>query len=97
MSSKGNTNHLRLINKLKRVKKYRNDILCLTVETWGWIDRDTETRVKLWSDRQTKTVFAGTTISELERFINKEREEDGLFIPRGARHKESLKEALNEG
>ncbi len=96
MSSKGNTNHIRLMNKLKMVEKYKNDNLHLAVGTWSFKSRDDETQVKLWSGHTGEYIFIGTTISELERFINGERERAGLFKPRGARHKESIEEVLNE-
>ncbi len=98
MSSKGNTNHVRLLNKLKMCEEFKNDRLCISVETWGFSSKYAETKVELWSDQYSQTLFKGTTMTGLERFINEEREKVGLFKPRGAQHKKSIEEViLNEG
>jgi hypothetical protein len=79
MSSKANTQHMKLINKLKRIEEYKNTALCITVETWCHPTRAKETKVTLWSGKHNCYIFKGSTMSELERFINSERDKAGLF------------------
>jgi len=93
MSSKANTQHLRLINKLKRVKEYKNDGLAITIETWNYRSGSKKTEVTLWSSNKEAHIFKGSTMVALERFINKEREKAGLFKGRATK----LKGERNEG
>ena len=74
-----NTQHLRLINKLKKVEEYKEDGIAITVETWCHKSGTKSTEVSLWSDSKLKHIFRGNTMSELERFINSEREKAGLL------------------
>lgn len=78
MNGKANPQHLRLINKLKRVEKYKEDSMCITIETWSHKTGNKETEVILWSGNN-GYIFKGSTMSELERFINQERKEAGVF------------------
>ena len=79
MTCKANPQHLRLINKLRRIEKYKDGSLCLTVKTWSFSSGNTETTVELWSSELSGYLFKETTMSELERFINSERKKAGIF------------------
>lgn len=84
MACKANTQHLKLINKLKMIEKYKDASICLTVETWNHSTGDKVTKVRLISvkDSQFTSLFQGATISGLERFINEQRKEAGIFQER---------------
>jgi len=79
MACKANTQHLKLINRLKKIEKYKDDSICIALETWSHPYHETKTKVSLWSDNAKQDIFKGSTMSELERFINEEREKAGLF------------------
>ena len=79
MACKANSQHLKLINRLKMIEKYKDDSISLTVNTWSHDNGDINTEVRLWSHEKSRSLFQGTTISGLERFINQERKEAGLF------------------
>jgi len=73
MACKANPQHLRLINKLKRIEEYKDDAICIAVETWSYTKGNFETEVKLWSGNNSEYMFKGTTMVELERFIDSKR------------------------
>ena len=79
MACKANPQHLRLINRLKKVEKYKDYSLCITIEIWSHSTGRNKTTVTLFSSKRSMFLFQGSTMSELERFIDKERKEAGLF------------------
>jgi len=82
MSSVANAKHINLINKLKMIEKYKDDAISIAVETWSFINKDTKSIVNLWSHKQESHIFIGSKMVDLERFINKERKEAGIFNKR---------------
>jgi len=83
MTSKANTQHLKLINRLKKIEKYKDSVFCLDITTWNGLktEKDNTTKIRLW-EQEEGFIFEGNTMSELERFINSERKKAGLFQER---------------
>ena len=79
MACKANPQHLRLLNRLKKIDKYKASAYAISIQTWSHESGTISTTVDLWSAKLNKWLFQGTTISELERFINSERKKAGIF------------------
>lgn len=78
MTCTANPQHLKLINRLKKIEEYKDDSISLQIDTWSYHGGQIETEVLLWS-RKKGHLYKGSSMTELERFINSERKKAGVF------------------